>query len=264
MASSSNANYKHDANDMRAEQTQQREQFIAARNEQGQFVPMGNRDYSRDYTNKDFAGSGSKEHIKDYGSSGGSGNNSGSGSGNKDYSSSHNVVNVKTDDKGSDMSNMLRHIENLESKLAQKDKQLHESQQRVEKFSARTREGMQSALDSLMKKWMDACETKDEKCKEQFQHGMKKLVENSAEENGVWQMMVAASALHQRQEHDLDKLRLENSTLKQRIDGHYATSESRTDNALGKRKAEVDLKTDVSHESTDNMWAMFAQDCGAF
>jgi hypothetical protein len=243
---------------MRAEQTQQREQFIAARNEQGQFMPMGNREYA----------SSSKEHMKDYGGSGGSGNSVGSGNngggGNKDYGSSHNVVNYKTDDKGSDMSNMLKHIENLEAKLAQKDKQLHESQQRVEKFSARTREGMQSALDSLMKKWMDACETKDEKCKEQFQHGMKKLVENSAEENGVWQMMVAASALHQRQEHDLDKLRLENSTLKQRIDGHYATSESRTENALGKRKAEDDLRNEVSNESTDNMWALFAQDCGAF
>jgi len=270
MASSTNANYKHDANDMRAEQTQQREQFITARNEQGQFVPMGNREYNI----KDFAGGSSKEHMKDYGSSGGSGNSGNSGGsassgnngggGNKEYGSSHNVVNHKTEDKGSDMSNMLRHIENLEAKLSQKDKQLHESQQRVEKFSARTREGMQSALDSLMKKWMDACETKDDKCKEQFQHGMKKLVENSAEENGVWQMMVAASALHQRQEHDLDKLRLENSTLKQRIDGHYATSESRTDNALGKRKAEDDLRNEVSNESTDSMWASFAQDCGAF
>jgi hypothetical protein len=46
---------------------------------------------------------------------------------------------------------------------------------------------MQRALDSLMKKWMYVCETKDEKCKEQFKHGMEKLVQNSAEENGVWQ-----------------------------------------------------------------------------
>ena len=84
-----------------------------------------------------------------------------------------------------DMGNMLRHIEQLEGKLTAKEKQLLEATLRVEKFSARTREGMQSALDSLMKKWMDACETKDDKCKEQFKHGMEKLVQNSAEENGV-------------------------------------------------------------------------------
>jgi hypothetical protein len=164
-------------------------------------------------------------------------------------------------DKASDVSNMLKHIETLETKLASKDKQLTDAQQRVEKFSARTREGMQSALDSLMKKWMDACETKDEKHKEQFKHGMEKLVQNSAEENGVWQMMVAASALHQRQEHDLNKLRGENVDLKLKIDGHYATKDSRTQDTLGKRKAEGEPD---STEDTSSIWENFAQDCGQY
>ena len=160
------------------------------------------------------------------------------------------------------MGNMLRHIEALESKLALKDKQLSDTQQRVEKFSARTREGMQSALDSLMKKWMDACETKDEKCKEQFKHGMEKLVQNSAEENGVWQMMVAASALHQRQEHDLDKLRTENSEMRSKIDGQYATKGSRTaEDVLGKRKAES--QPDEVEPGYD-LWSDFAKDCAGF
>jgi hypothetical protein len=70
---------------------------------------------------------------------------------------------------------------------------------------------MQRALDSLMKKWMDACETKDGKCKEHFKYYMEKLVANSSEENRVQQMMVASSELHQCQEHDLGKLRVENN-----------------------------------------------------
>ena len=123
---------------------------------------------------------------------------------------------------------------------------------------------MQNALDSLMKKWMDACETKDDKCKEQFKHCMEKLVQNSAEENGVWQMIVAASALHERQEHDLDKLRGENDTLKQRIDGQYATPSSRTGGALGKRKADNEPEQDVSNVAVEDMWAHFASECGAF
>ena len=52
-----------------------------------------------------------------------------------------------------------------------------------QKLSQRTREGMQSALDTLMKKWMDAVETKDEKIKHDFRGGLEKLVKNSAEEN---------------------------------------------------------------------------------
>ena len=239
--------------------------FITARNEQGQFIPMGSKDFGRDYGasgSKDYGASGSKDYSKDYGTNkdySGGGNKDYSGGGNKDYS-----MKDKSDDKSSDMGNMLRHIENLEAKLAGKDKQLMDAHQRVEKFSARTREGMQSALDSLMKKWMDACETKDDKCKEQFKHGMEKLVQSSAEENGVWQMMVAASALHNRQEHDLDKLRMENNTLKEKIDGHYATSASRTGGALGKRKAEDEPQQDMSNEVADNMWASFAGECGAF
>ena len=47
-----------------------------------------------------------------------------------------------------------------------------------------------------MKKWTDAIDTKDEKVKDDFEVGLDKLVKNSAEDNGVWQMMVCASALH--------------------------------------------------------------------
>lgn len=202
--------------------TQSRESFAPTRNEYGQFA----------------AGSSSKA---------------------PEYSERHS--DLRPADKSSDVGNMLRHIEQLEGKLSAKEKQLLDAQQRVEKFSARTREGMQSALDSLMKKWMDACETKDEKCKEQFKHGMEKLVQNSAEENGVWQMMVAASALHQRQEHDLDKLRGENTELKQRIDGHYATPGARTEGSLGKRKAEAEPERG---EDASALWEDFAKECGQF
>ena len=94
---------------------------------------------------------------------------------------------------------------------------------------------------------------------------MEKLVQNSAEDNGVWQMMVAASALHEKQEHNLDALRLECNELKQKIDGHYATPASRTDNALGKRKADDVLdRSDVGAENTASIWDDFAKECQAF
>ena len=52
-------------------------------------------------------------------------------------------------------------------------------------------------------------------------------MQQGAEDNGVWRMMVAASALHEQQEHNLDLLRKENSDLKNRIDGLYAKPEER-------------------------------------
>ena len=222
---------------------------ITARNEQGQFVSL----------NKDRQLDNMKDHRDEV-----------SRKENKENTYENKPPYEKSYEKfdktaNGDMSNMLRHIEQLERRLQQRDGELNDAKSRVEKFSQRTREGMQSALDSLMKKWMDAVETKDDNCKTEFKKGMERLVQNSAEDNGVWQMMVAASALHEKQEHNLDQLRLQNDELKQKIDGHYATSSSRTDNSLGKRKADDEVdRSHVEAESTANIWESFAQDMTQF
>jgi len=229
---------------------------LTARNEQGQFVSLNkdrqldNTRDNRDEMNKKEGKENSYEN-KPY---------------DKSYEKPYEKPYEKFDKTGNgDMSNMLRHIEQLERRLQQRDGELNDAKSRVEKFSQRTREGMQSALDSLMKKWMDAVETKDDNCKTEFKKGMERLVQNSAEDNGVWQMMVAASALHEKQEHNLDQLRLQNDELKQKIDGHYATPSSRTDNSLGKRKADDEFdRSNVEAESTANIWESFAQDMTQF
>ena len=155
-------------------------------------------------------------------------------------------------------SNMLKHIETLERKAERLEAELKNEKVKSEKMSAKTREGMQSALDTLMKKWMDAVETKDEKVKDHFKDGMNKLVQNSAEENGVWQMMVAASSLHDRQAHDLDKLRLENEEMRKSIDGRFARPESR------KRPADEQMdRTSINDESSAGMWDDFAKTIGS-
>ena len=99
----------------------------------------------------------------------------------------------------------------------------------------------------------------DEKVKHDFRGGLEKLVKNSAEENGVWQMMVAASALHQRQEHNLDELTKQNNELRLRVDGMYANPDSRV---VGeKSKAEDQL--DRSSVPTDDIWGEFASSIGS-
>ena len=161
-----------------------------------------------------------------------------------------------------DMSNILQHIKNLETNNNELKGRLEDADSRIGKLSAKTREGMQSALDTLMKKWMDAVETKDDKVKDSFKHGLSQLVEKSAEDNGVWQMMVAASSLHERQNHDLDQLRVENSTLKTKVDGLYGDAGSRT--VGSKHKAENELsRDDVALAAMDIMWNDFAKQIGS-
>ena len=74
-------------------------------------------------------------------------------------------------------------------------------------------------------------------------------------------MMVAASSLHERQEHNLDKLRCENKDLRSKVDGMYADLSSRT--VGGKAKASGELsREDVGAEGSSNIWDCFAQEIG--
>ena len=160
-----------------------------------------------------------------------------------------------------DMSNILAHIKGLETTNTALQSKLTHAEERNGRLSAKTREGMQSALDSLMKKWMDAVETKDDKVKDDFKQGLTKLVTNSADDNGVWQMMVAASSLHERQEHNLDNLRKENNELKQKVDGMFGESSSRV--VGGKSPADAQLSRSDVEVVTVDMWGDFAKDIGS-
>jgi len=162
-----------------------------------------------------------------------------------------------------DMTNVLKHIQDLESNNSTLKNQLKEAVERNGKLSAKTREGMQSALDTLMKKWMDAVETKDPNVKDEFKGGLERLVKNSAEDNGVWQMMVSASSLYQRQEHDLESLRVENTELRTKVNGLYGEDVTRT--VGSKSKADTQLgPADVMDgmSSGGNMWDSFYMDIG--
>jgi hypothetical protein len=58
-------------------------------------------------------------------------------------------------------------------------------------------------------------------------------------------------------------LRVENNTLKEKIDGHYSTSDSRT-GVLGKRKAEHDADEHGQYATKKDFWGSFAKECGGF
>ena len=138
-----------------------------------------------------------------------------------------NAANAAIPDKDTNISNVLSHLQKLEEHNKSLEAKLLAADDRIQSLSAEKRAGMKSALDTFIKNWVNANEA-DETVKEKFFQGVESLAEKADEGNGVWKMMVAASNLHARQEHDLDKLRTENTDLKQRVDGMYGTSESRT------------------------------------
>ncbi len=125
----------------------------------------------------------------------------------------------------------------------------------------KTREGMQAAMDTLMKKWMDSVETKDEGVKTDFKGGLDKLINKSQEENGVWRMMLDASSMHERQEHNLEKLRLENNELKTKVDDLYGSSAARVVGEKHRQSEQADRRrVRAPQASAGTMWDEFAKD----
>ena len=76
-------------------------------------------------------------------------------------------------------------------------------------------------------------------------------------------MMVAASALYERQTHDLDAMQKENSQLKQRVDGFYATESSRTVGEKSKATEQLD-RGSVEPAQGPDIWLDFAHSVSRF
>ncbi|MBE34517.1 MAG: hypothetical protein CMI16_02985 [Opitutaceae bacterium] len=172
------------------------------------------------------------------------------------------------------MSNVLAHIAALEKRIddlsqsnTELNTQLEQKDTRIKALSEKTQEAMQSFAETLLKKWVDACETKSPAVKNDFIEGVNNIIKNSDETNGVWQMMVAASSLHDKQEHDLDKLRAENVELRTRVDGLYSDTTSRIEGAGSKRPATEQLdRGSVPSDAAQSasMWDEFASSLSRF
>jgi hypothetical protein len=132
-----------------------------------------------------------------------------------------------------DLSSILSQVKGLEdekSKLMQlletERERLKEAQAKAEKMSEGKRNEMKQALDTVIMNWLQDA-VKDEKVREEFKQGMNRLVENTAEDSGVWQVMCQASNAHAQRLQELERMRTENEELKAKHGGDFRDEASR-------------------------------------
>ena len=85
---------------------------------------------------------------------------------------------------------------------------------------------MQQALDTVIMKWLEDT-VKEEKLREEFKQGMDRLVKNTAEDSGVWQVVCQASSVHAQRLQEFERIRTENEELKSRGAGDFKEESSR-------------------------------------
>jgi hypothetical protein len=132
-----------------------------------------------------------------------------------------------------DLSSILSQVKGLEeekAKLVQllesERERLKEAQAKADKMSESKRIEMQQALDNVIMKWLEDT-VKEERLREEFKEGMSRLVKNTAEDSGVWQVVCQASNVHAQRLQELERMRVENEELRTRRDGDFHDAASR-------------------------------------
>ena len=158
-----------------------------------------------------------------------------------------------------DLSSILSQVRGLEEEKARllqmletERERLKEAQARADKMSEGKRNEMRQALETVISNWLQDA-VKDEKVREEFKQGMNRLVENTAEESGVWQVVACASNVHAQHLQELERFRLENEELKARAGGEFRDEASR-------KRGRDDPPGGGADAVPGNIWTEFEQE----
>ena len=125
-----------------------------------------------------------------------------------------------------ELNSILTQVQSLQTDREKLMKELENAKQKVEKLTEGKRAEMKNSLDTVIAKWLDDS-VENEGIRTQFKEGMERLVKNTAEDSGVWQVVVCASAAHARRINEIERLRTEHEELKTKMVGEFGQEASR-------------------------------------
>ena len=125
-----------------------------------------------------------------------------------------------------ELTSILSQVQNLQTDREKLMKELEAAKQKVEKLTEGKRTEMKTALDTVVEKWLDDS-VADETVRTQFKEGMERLVKNTAEDSGVWQVVVCASNTYAKRLNEFERLRTDYEELKTKMTGEFTSEASR-------------------------------------
>lgn len=149
-----------------------------------------------------------------------------------------------------ELNSILTQVQSLQTDREKLMKELDNARQKVEKLTEGKRMEMKNSLDTVIAKWLEDS-VENEGVRTQFKEGMERLVKNTAEDSGVWQVVVCASAAHARRLSEIERLRTEHEELKTKMGGEFGQETSR------KRAREETKETAASDMNGTDFWAGF-------
>lgn len=118
-----------------------------------------------------------------------------------------------------DMAAMMRKIKELEDEKARLAENLTQTTGRIEQLSEKTKKKMADTLATTIAEMVNNLNGVGDEKKKEFMDGMERIVNHTAEDSGVWQVMCTASEVHKQNVVALENTRRENEELKQKLNG---------------------------------------------
>ena len=146
----------------------------------------------------------------------------------------------------SDITSILAQVQNLQGDREKLMRELEAAKAEMSQLKQGKRDEMKKVFDTVIAKWLEDS-VKDEEARKQFSLGMERIVDDT-KENGIWTVACAASNLHKSQLEEIERLRVENDTLRTAATSGFKDESSR------KRPREE------SGGNSNDFWAGFEMD----
>ena len=125
-----------------------------------------------------------------------------------------------------DKEKMQKLVEQAQAQLQEVQKREAESQAKVSKLSEGKRLEMQKTLQGVIQQWLKES-VDDETVRTEFSAGLDRLAQDAQEESGVWKLVCCASNVHAKRMQEIEELREECNSLKEKGRGKFDTDTSR-------------------------------------
>jgi hypothetical protein len=155
-----------------------------------------------------------------------------------------------------DVTSILAQIAKLEQHNKSLKSELTTKSQEVSKLSEKKRQEMKIVYDTVLSKWVDTLDTTKPEARDLFKNGLQNLAEKTEDENGIWQVVMCASANAAKKEVQYQALQDQYDNLKKKTDGGEFGRED--DRVGGKRTALAPPEEEHSLRSGGNdVWSEF-------
>lgn len=125
-----------------------------------------------------------------------------------------------------ELTSILTQVQTLQQDREKLLQELETAKSSLGRLQEDKRSAMRNVLDTVITKWITES-VDNEDARKQFQEGMNRLVTDTRETSGIWQVACAASATHAKQTSELERLRVECTELRTLSGGQFGNEASR-------------------------------------